>query len=470
MSGRRGWLIFGLIVFGLLSAGSPHEQQQEVARAIRSGEFRLTPQSAVQALRAYLNNEGDLQRYYAYCSAALGRSYSTYYVRTTAEWQSSFAALDRREADVFPVVQPERPLVPYRDFLVEYPPGLFLVAMPLTLLSADFERFQLLFVTSMGLLLAASLLACRALARELFGIQGVGGWLAGWGGICALLLGTIVTHRYDPVVAALLTGACWAGVRRRPAVFGLLLGLAVATKLTPLLCAPPWVLFWLRRRRLGELAIAAATGAATAAAAILPAIFAAGPALFETLRYHRDRPLQSESTAGALFALLGGRSVTAVFTFGSFNFVGPHLQAVLTATTVAMVGGLALVCALTWRRLAPEPADPGADGRLLLRATMATLVVFMVAGKVFSPQYLIWLLPLGLLLSVRDRLALGLFAALSLATQLIYPVFLYDLIDMKPFALVLVLVRNALLAAWAVRIFPGPSSGPAASGSPARPS
>ena len=83
---------------------------------------------------------------------------------------------------------------------------------------------------------------------------------------------------------------------------------------------------------------------------------------------------------------------------------------------------------------------------------------------------LLLLLPLGLLLSVRDRLALGLFAALCLATQLIYPVFLYDLIDMKPFALVLVLVRNALLAAWAVRIFPGPSSGPAASCSPARPS
>lgn len=456
MSGWRGWLVFGLIVFGVLSAGSPHEQQQQVVRALSRGEFRLTPQSAVQAVRAYLNNEDDLQRYYAYCNAALGRPYSTYYVRTTTEWRSAFAALDRREAGDFPTVQPPRPLIPYRDFLAEYPPGFFLFSMPLAALSANFERFQLLFAAAMGLLLAASLIACRALARELFGIADAGGWLAGWGGLCALLLGPMVTHRYDPIIAALLTGACWAGVRRRPAIFGLLVGLAVAAKLTPLLCVPPWVLAWLRRRQLRDLVIAAATGAVTAALAVLPALLEAGPALFEMLRYHRDRPLQSESTAGALFALLGGRAVSAVFTFGSFNFVGPHLAAVQTATTVATAAGLALVFILTWRRLPPRPASGEADGRLLLRATAAALVVFMLAGKVFSPQYLTWLLPLALLLSLRDRLALGLLLALCLLTQLIYPVCLRPLTELQPFALVLVLVRNGLLAAWAVRIFPGP--------------
>lgn len=455
MNGWRGWLIWCVVVFGILNAGSTHEEQREVSQALSRGEFRLTPASAVLALRAYLNNEGDVRRYFAYGSAALGRPYSSYYVRTAAEWRRAFAALDNREPEEFATVTPTRPLVPYRDFLVEYPPGFFLVCLPLVAAADKFEHFQLLFATAMGLLLTLALLICRSMAREL-GLRITGGQLAAWGGVCALLLGVMVTHRYDAAIAALLAGSCWAALRRRPALFGLLLGLAVATKLTPLLCAPPWALAWLHRRRLRELAVATATGTATLVAAALPTLFGggAGQAMLEMLRYHRDRPLQSESTAGALFALLGGPEVRSVFTFGSFNLVGPHLQAALTATTLATALGLALIFGLTlWllgRRAKPERER---EGRLLVSATVAALVVFMLAGKVLSPQYLVWLLPLGMVLSVGDRAALALFVALSALTQLIYPICYGALIDLRPFALALVVARNALLAAWTLRVY-----------------
>jgi len=69
-------------------------------------------------------------RYFAYAEAARGRSYASYFVRTAEDWRKAFAAAEPYRPDAWPDVIPKQALVPYRDYLVEYPPGFFLAALP----------------------------------------------------------------------------------------------------------------------------------------------------------------------------------------------------------------------------------------------------------------------------------------------------------------------------------------------------
>ena len=83
---------------------------------------------------------------------------------------------------------------------------------------------------------------------------------------------------------------------------------------------------------------------------------------------------------------------------------------------------------------------------------MASLVIFMVGGKVCSPQYLSvgsFLLGLALSLARDSGIALGVLLATFALTQLIYPVTYGALESLRPWAACLVLGRNALLLAWA---------------------
>src|SRR5580704_13614724 len=90
----------------------------------------LIPISAVFILALFHQTDQDVHRYFAYCSAALGRPYTTFYVRPPEAWRQAFIAGTREYQKDFPLVSPSRRLTPYRDFLVEYPPGVFLAALP----------------------------------------------------------------------------------------------------------------------------------------------------------------------------------------------------------------------------------------------------------------------------------------------------------------------------------------------------
>ena len=98
----------------------------------------------------------------------------------------------------------------------------------------------------------------------------------------------------------------------------------------------------------------------------------------------------------------------------------------------------------------------GARGReQLLVGSAAAVALWAVLGKVLSPQFLLWLLPLVALVVGRrpSKLALPLVlvAALGL-TQAVYPGRYDDLVGLGTLPIVLLLARNALLVALAAAL------------------
>jgi hypothetical protein len=71
----------------------------------------------------------------------------------------------------------------------------------------------------------------------------------------------------------------------------------------------------------------------------------------------------------------------------------------------------------------------------------------MTFGKVLSPQYFIWILPAWALVAARDRW-IAVLGGLALAlTQAEFPALYWNLLDMQPLPLAIVVARNTLLLA-----------------------
>jgi hypothetical protein len=138
--------------------------------------------------------------------------------------------------------------------------------------------------------------------------------------------------------------------------------------------------------------------------------------------------------------------------------------------------GIAAWSAVQTRTALRRPDGERVAGEVLVRAACATLAASMALGKVFSAQYLTWLLPVGALVSLLDpgrrrRVALWLLGGALLLTQLNQHLF-YGMLGSGPHPLmgVLFLVRNGLLLAWAVWILaPGPATRSALAESEPRP-
>jgi Glycosyltransferase family 87 len=333
--------------------------------------------------------------------------------------------------------------VPYRDFELEYPPG----ALPLfwlpTLGPADdyrsiFDALMWICAAAMLVLVVRAAAALGAPPRRLLGI-------AAAVGLFPLALGTVVLTRYDLWPAA-LTAAVLAAVFSGRERLGLaVLGIAVAAKLYPLVLLPPLVVYLARRRGWREALLGFGVFAATLALIVVPFALVSPEGLADSVERQLGRPLQIESLGASLLLAahqLGLYDPDVVSTHGSQNLAGSLPDGLATAQTVLQAAALVAV----WALFARGPAT----ATRLAAACAGSAVVFVAFGKVLSPQFMIWLVPLVPLVLGRIGLAAGgLLGAALVTTHLWFPSRYWDLVDLQPVGW-LALVRNGLLVALAV--------------------
>lgn len=434
-----GWFAF------LALAGLDHQGYRRLADDFREGRVRF-PAEVVRLVRAYPADDGDIRRAWAYSRAALGLSYPSFYVRPVAAWEEAFARGEDASPDQWPEVTPGHALRPWRDYLVEYPPGYFLSALPLALIAQTPDQYRKLFVIEMAICALLSLwLADRMRRRAAPGAQSV--WR--WGALTVPLMGLIVTHRTDALVLLGLTVLVWAAANDRPGWGGAITGLLFATKGVPAIAAAVLLLPWVRARKWSAVASWCATAVASALVVILPAVAVGGAGLLDAARYQTARPLQVESTAAAalgLLRLLAPGVAAPVQSHGATAVVGPWAEAAAgLSLTLLVLGWIFVHWQASRRSSAPASAASSA---------MLVLVLWMVLGKIFSPQFFVWVLALALLAGSlaggRALLALAFICALG---QVVYPGSHESLRELAPWACAVVLVRNAALTAWTVYVW-----------------
>jgi hypothetical protein len=333
--------------------------------------------------------------------------------------------------------------VPYRDFELEYPPGALPVFWLPTLGPA--EHYDSIFEAVMWICAAALLtLVVRTAAtlgdspqRLLAVAVGVA--------VFPLALGTVVLTRYDLWPAALAAAALAAVLAGRERLGGLVLGVAVAAKIYPLVLLPPLLVYVARTRGRREAAIGLGTFSVALALVVVPFAVVAPEGLVDSVERQLDRPLQIESLGSSV--LLAGHQLglydpSVVSSHGSQNLTGPLPDALATAQTVLQAAALVAV----WLLFTRGPATPAR----LVAACAASVAVFVALGKVLSPQFLIWLVPVAALVAGRGGIAAGAFLGAALVTTHVwFPTRYWDVVDLEPVGW-FVFVRNVLLVALVV--------------------
>jgi uncharacterized membrane protein len=327
------------------------------------------------------------------------------------------------------------------SFLSLYPPLSLVALAPPRLIAPDLGIFAFLLGLEMSIAAGAGLvLVIRMKGWREFGQMNPAATYAAF-----ILLGAFVLpSTFDILPGVLTLGAVAAAVQRRGWLAGALLGLAFALKLYAIVLLPALVL-WYWFGGLRRQAATAITGFAIAGLVGLSLYIplAASPA--DLARSLSDRGLQIESVGGSLvsFAAASGfaPSPSVVYT-GSFDLAGGAAAAALRVLTLAAPLLLLGVLASSAWGLRRSKDTHSAEGLLL--AFTASLLAVLVSSKVFSPQYMLWLVPVVPFLS-RPKRAL-LLVAMAL-TAVVFP-FVYDgVLKLEVIPTTLLLLRNLLLVA-----------------------
>ncbi len=285
-------------------------------------------------------------------------------------------------------------------------------------------------------------------------------------GAALLVIGgwSTVAERFDMVPSLLTLIAVILAERKRWTWAFVLLALAFLLKFYPVILVIPFLLAqqmdeqarWNAWRRWQPLA--AFVGLCVLVMAISFLLSVEGT--LAPLSYFQTRPLQAESFGSSLVWLstfVAYHPMSFEFTYGSLNVVHVYASLIAQAETLLEVVGLFYVAWLLWRQKIG-----------LAAATLLTLLVVIVTGKVFSPQYLIWIVPLVAYVGGADRRWIVCWVLICGLTTFIYP-YIYDMtgivhVPLLPLFYPIVTLRNFLLFVFVLFVFFIPSSGSARTG------
>jgi hypothetical protein len=345
--------------------------------------------------------------------------------------------------------------VPYRDFQLEYPPAALPVFVVPSLLRSDdgdlagFRRgFEAEMIVCGALVLLFMLSILLSLDAGTIRLSAALGFTA----LAPLLLGSVELSRFDLWPAALTTGALAAFVAGRQRLGAGVLGLAVAAKLFPAVLAPLAAAWIWRRSGRRELVVCAGVFVAVLAVCFVPFLALSPHGVWHAVTTQTSRPLQIETLGAGMLLVahaVGGLGITMQSSHGSQNLAGRGPDALATLQTVLQLA--AVVGTWVWF------ARGAATRERLVRASAAAVCAFVAFGKVLSPQFLIWLVPLVPLVRGRRGVVASALLALALVlTQLWFPFRYWDLaLHFRTFPSSLVLLRDlALVALFAVLTVP----------------
>ncbi len=341
--------------------------------------------------------------------------------------------------------------VPYRDFGIEYPPGALPVFAAPAIGHDGFSLYNREFQILMALCGIGALFAMTWALRSLAASAERMAAALAFAALAPLVLGSVILYRYDLWPATLAVGGLAAVLAGRERLGFASLGLGIAAKVFPAVLLPPAFAYVWRTRGRREALLCLSAAAAVVTVVILPFLALAPHGVWDSVVRQATRPLQIESLASAVLLAghqVGGLAITMESSRGSQNLSGSLPDALGTASSAFLVVALLGI----WAAAARGPATP----ERLVRFSAASVVAFVSLGKVLSPQFLIWLIPLVPLVRGRRGLAAsGLLGLALLLTQLWFPIRYWDLVAFAALPSWLVVARDLiLLVLLAVLLFP----------------
>ena len=264
--------------------------------------------------------------------------------------------------------------------------------------------------------------------------------LGNWGSAAA---------RFDLVPAALILGSVILAARTKWKWAFALLALATMFKFFPVVLVIPFLIAqqkqysekWYHWHRWSALGLFCGI-------CILATLLSLSLNIADTINpflYFFNRPIQVESAPATLLWLgkFLGYPIRIIQSYGSVNVMSAITPQVSLWSSLCLVAGLLYTFWLQWR------------GKLdIYTASLLTVLIIIITGKVFSPQYLIWLAPLVAFVGQANWKWLMTWGVIGLLTTWVYPN-MYNSVPLKYVPLLpafypVVFVRDLLIYGFTV--------------------
>lgn len=342
--------------------------------------------------------------------------------------------------------------LPYSDFVSEYPPLALPFMIAPTLVTSEPVGYGILFALEMSIFaVATAIIVIRYLEKHSpklvhrFTLL----FLAS-----LFLFGHVAISRLDPVSAFFLVLTTCFCLEKKPLGAGIAGAVGFGIKLFPVLALIPYGVYLLYRKNWRFLVTLIVTFVVTSALVWAGPISINSQGVLGSFLYHTQRGLQIESVMGLPVWILHlfTRQTEVVFTYGSLNFDSTLSDSISKLALPLFVFFALGIVALTFIRLGRANSNSqNTPVKTLFMATFLLLLGFIVFNKVFSPQYMlwiVWLAFLGLPHLPRPRTAFwALFLTIQLATFVLFPILYGDLISGELYAVGLAIARNLAMLA-----------------------
>jgi uncharacterized membrane protein len=347
--------------------------------------------------------------------------------------------------------------LPYRDFMVEYPPLAlafftlpYLVAPTLHMYQYVFSA-QILFFDLLGLFLISAM--SRRLGFHLASMLALYT-------LALLAIGPIIINRYDLIPAIMVLLSLYAFSQNKHKLSWVFLAVGMITKIYPVIIAPIFLLYYFHHRQYRHIVIGMSTFIITTAIIIAPWLVISPDGFWHCFGYHAERGLQLESTYSSFLLLGHTLGITSVHVEEILNVqtvTSPLADTLATISPLIMTlsAGVIYWVFYNGQRAKANIESPSSS---ITRSNIANItnysflviLTFMLSNKVFSPQFIIWLYPLIPLIAGQWRHSSWIvFLLVCVLTYYVFPQHYGGLIQGNFKMVAILLSRNILLIALA---------------------
>jgi uncharacterized membrane protein len=332
----------------------------------------------------------------------------------------------------------ERGLIPYHDFFFDWAPGSVPpVLAPVALPGPYYVAFHILMFVYAALALLAvayALVLLDASPRRLYAATIAAA-------VVPFALGAIAIDSLDYWPALFTTAGLAAVIAGRNRLGFGLLGFAIVAKLYAVFILPVALIWVWRRRSRDEAVRSLAAAIAVAFVVALPFLIIGPTGLGFTVKSQFVRGLQMESLGASILMALDHLGI-----YHAHVVVGqPYSLDVAggVAKAVGVLFSLLTLAALLWiYRAYLHGRD---DAQRLVTASVAAVTAYVALGRVLSPQYIVWLIPLvPLVAGTAGVVATGALIAAAGVTMTWFPGRFWHLVAVSPVSW-FALLRNLLL-------------------------
>ncbi len=341
------------------------------------------------------------------------------------------------------------PYIPYEELRWEYPPLSYIFMVIPRLFTSNVATYEVLYSFQVMFVLLIGLVLIRKFAKmydknPFFGMLGYA--------VSVYLLDYFIFDRFDIMVAVISMAAVYFFVQRRYTWATVLLVFGLFIKLYPALLLPIFLIPFISKGDYRTPLKQFLVFSILSVILIAPFIIIAPDTVWTFMSYHGDRGLQIESVAASFVLLAEIFGLTQTFTnnsFGSFNIGGgcaDDVAAIMMPVMFIAIVAVYVLFFIQCRRTSDEDCT-----RSVVMASFIVVMMFVALNKVFSAQYVIWVMMLMIpaYYAIRPKYrSYPIIACVVLMFMTMWMVHSYDsLLDHDAYGIIVLLLRNLLFVA-----------------------